>query len=361
MSDAGEFATALLQRMAATGASDLHIASNAAPVYRIDGMLEPASGADALTPERVGDIIEALTTEGERHRLETERELDKALALAGGGRFRMNVGYDRGAPYATFRRINTHIPSLEELALPPVCERMTQLPRGLVLVTGPTGSGKSTTLAAMIDRINERDRRHIITIEDPIEYLHGNKRSMINQREVGADTRSFASALRHCLRQDPDVIMIGEMRDLETMASAITAAETGHLVFATLHTPDAPQTVDRIVDAFPAHQQQQIRLQLSMVIEAIISQVLLPADGGRIAACEVLIGTPAVRTLIREGKTHQLATAMATGAQQDMRTLDQQLATLVQQVRISRETALSFARTPAELERLLSNKLPHAA
>jgi twitching motility protein PilT len=231
-----------------------------------------------------------------------------------------------------------------------------------VLVTGPTGSGKSTTLAAMIDRINQRDSRHIVTVEDPIEFLHTNKRSIINQREVGTDTRSFADALRRVLRQDPDVILIGEMRDLETMASAITAAETGHLVFATLHTPDAAQTIDRIVDSFPGSQQQQVRLQLSMVIEGIISQVLVPdaAGTGRVAACEVMLGTPAIRNLVRESKTHQIATAMATGALQGMRTLDQDLADLVRRNVITRDTALDFARQPEELDRLI-NARAHAA
>ena len=243
--------------------------------------------------------------------------------------------------FFSFRRVNDRVLSIEDLGLPPVCDRLTKLPRGLVLVTGPTGSGKSTTLASMVDRINERDARHVVTIEDPIEFVHQNRRSIIEQREVGIDTTSFAEALRRVLRQDPDVILVGEMRDLETMSSAITAAETGHLVFATLHTPDAAQTIDRIVDAFPSHQQQQVRLQLSMAIEGIVSQVLIPtADAeGRVAVCEVMLGTPAIRNLIRESKTHQIPMMMATGAALGMRTLDQELANLVKSQSITRESA----------------------
>ncbi len=353
----------LLRWMAESGASDLHLALGTPPVYRRHGALEPSPGLPPLSPDDMARMIEAAADPRERARLEHERELDKALDVDGAGRFRVNIAFERGAPYMTFRRVNESVATIEELGLPAACERLTRLPRGLVLVTGPTGSGKSTTLASMIDRINERDRRHIVTVEDPIEYVHRNKLSLINQREVGSDTLSFAEALRHVLRQDPDVILVGEMRDLETMASAITAAETGHLVFATLHTPDAPQTIDRIVDAFPSHQQQQVRLQLAMVIEGIVSQVLIPnASGdGRVAACEVMVGTPAVRNLIRESKTHQVPTAMATGAQQGMRTLDQELAALVGRNAIARETALAHARNPEELERLLGRPIAHAA
>lgn len=349
---------ALLRTMVLQGASDLHVSLDTPPVLRIDGTLD-AIAAAPLSRGDLDEIVAAAATPDERARLEAERELDKGFTIEGIGRFRANIAFDRGAPYATFRRINETIASIDDLQLPVVCERATKLQRGLVLVTGPTGSGKTTTLAALVDRINERDRRHIVTIEDPIEYVHHNKRSVINQREVGSDTRSFAEALRHVLRQDPDVILIGEMRDLETIAAAITAAETGHLVFGTLHTPDAPQTVDRIIDSFPAHQQAQIRLQLSMVIEAIISQVLVPrADGiGRIAACEVMLGTPAIRNLVREGKSHQIPTAMSTGGQQDMRTLDQELADLVRRGAITRDAALAFARLPAEVGRLLNSAL----
>jgi twitching motility protein PilT len=308
-------------------------------------------------------MLPVVAADHERKRFEEERELDNALDIASVGRFRVNAGFERGQPYFSFRLVNDTVMTMEELHLPSVCERLTQLPRGLVLVTGPTGSGKSTTLAAMIQRINERDARHVITIEDPIEFIHHNQNSIIEQREVGVDTRSFAEALRRALRQDPDVILVGEMRDLDTMAAAITAAETGHLVFATLHTPDAPQTIDRIVDAFPAHQQQQMRLQLSMVIEAIVAQVLVPTVGDeeRIAACEVMLGTPAVRNLIREAKTHQIPNIIATGAQTGMKTLDQALAELVRERAITEETAYAYARMPEELGRLLGSGIAYAA
>lgn len=351
--------TELLLWMAQSGASDLHLSAGTPPVFRRHGALE---ASQRLTPLAQGDIETMLAdvlTPADRARLDEERELDKAFASAGAGRFRVNVGFERGGLFAAFRRVNEMPPTLEELDLPPVCESLTALPRGLVLVTGPTGSGKSTTLASMIDRINERDRRHIVTVEDPIEYVHANKGSVVHQREVGSDTHSFAEALRHVLRQDPDVILIGEMRDLETISSAITAAETGHLVLASLHTPDAPQTVDRIVDAFPNGQQQQVRLQLSMVLEAVISQVLVrTASGeGRVAACEVMLATPAVRNLIREAKTHQLAAALATGNLQGMRTLDQALALLVRRGAVAQETALEHARQPEELVRLIGGSL----
>jgi len=349
--------------MVESGASDLHLSINTPPIYRRNGALIASDNMRPLTSADLWAALTVIAGDHERARFENERELDNALDLKNIGRFRVNAAFERGEPYFSFRLVNDTVLSLEELNLPPVCDRLTRLPRGLVLVTGPTGSGKSTTLAAMIQRINERDARHIVTIEDPIEFMHRNRRSIIEQREVGVDTRSFAEALRRALRQDPDVILVGEMRDLETMSSAITAAETGHLVFATLHTPDAPQTIDRIVDSFPAHQQAQMRLQLSMVIEAIIAQVLVPAEGdrGRVAACEVMLGTPAIRNLIREAKAFQVPNVMATGAQMGMRTLDQALAELVRQRLISQETAASFARSPEELGRLLGNNISHAA
>jgi twitching motility protein PilT len=353
----------LLHWMVESGASDLHLSYNSPPIYRRNGALAPAANMLPMTTEDLLATLAEVAAEHDRARFEAERELDNALDVEGVGRFRVNAAFERGHPYFSFRLVNETVLSLGELRLPPVCERLTQLPRGLVLVTGPTGSGKSTTLAAMIQRINERDARHVITIEDPIEFVHHNKNSIIEQREVGVDTRSFSEALRRALRQDPDVILVGEMRDLETMAAAITAAETGHLVFATLHTPDAPQTIDRIVDSFPAHQQQQMRLQLSMVIEAIVAQVLVPTvgDEGRVAACEVMLGSPAVRNLIREAKTHQVPNIIATGAQSGMRTLDQALAELVRQRIITEETAYTFARMPEELGRLLGSNMAHAA
>ena len=353
----------LLRQMVESGASDLHLSYNSPPVLRLHGALIPVEHAQPLDAAALRDMLAVVASEHERERFEKERELDNALDLAGVGRFRVNAAFERGRPYFSFRLVNDTVMSIEELGLPPVCDRLTQLPRGLVLVTGPTGSGKSTTLAAMIERINEREARHVVTIEDPIEFVHHNRRSIIEQREVGVDTRSFAEALRRALRQDPDVILVGEMRDLDTMSAAITAAETGHLVFATLHTPDAPQTIDRIVDAFPAHQQQQIRLQLSMVIEGIVAQILVPTVGedDRIAACEVMLGTPAIRNLIREQKTHQIPNIIATGAQAGMRTLDQALAELVRQRAISRDTAFACARSPEELGRLLGGSAAYAA
>jgi twitching motility protein PilT len=353
----------LLRWMVDSGASDLHLSVNSPPVYRRNGALVPLAGVQALRGDDLREALAVVAGEDERSRFERERELDNAIDMPGIGRFRVNAAFERGQPYLSFRLVNETVSSLEELGLPPVCNRLTQLPRGLVLITGPTGSGKSTTLAAMIQRINERDARHIVTIEDPIEYVHRNRNSIIEQREVGVDTKSFAEALRRALRQDPDVILVGEMRDLETMAAAITAAETGHLVFATLHTPDAPQTIDRIVDSFPAHQQQQMRLQLSMVIEGIVAQVLMPTPGGegRVAACEVMLGTPAIRNLIREAKTFQILNVMATGAQMGMRTLDQALADLVRQGLATRDTADAFARSPEELGRLLGGSAAYAA
>jgi twitching motility protein PilT len=352
----------LLRWMAETGASDLHLSHNTPPVFRRHGALAPAPGLPPMTSPDLWGVLEVLANEVDRERFERDRELDKALELAGVGRFRVNAAFERGHLYFSFRLVNDAVMSIEDLGLPSVCNRLTQLPRGLVLVTGPTGSGKSTTLASMIDRINERDARHVVTVEDPIEFVHRNKRSIIEQREVGVDTHSFAGALRHVLRQDPDVILVGEMRDLETMASAITAAETGHLVFATLHTPDAPQTIDRIVDAFPSYQQQQVRLQLSMVVEGILSQILLPTESGdgRVAACEVMIGTPAIRNLIRESKTYQVPMMMATGAAIGMRTLDQELADLVKRRAISHETAFAYARSTEELGRLLGGSAAYA-
>jgi twitching motility protein PilT len=270
-------------------------------------------------------------------------------------RFRVNAFYQRGAIGAAFRLIPVALTSIDDLGLPPVVHELTRKPRGFVLVTGPTGSGKSTSLAAMIDEINTTRDEHIMTIEDPIEFLHAHKRCLVNQRELGADAQSFADALRAALRQDPDVILVGEMRDLETIATALTAAETGHLVFATLHTQDTAQTIDRVIDVFPAHQQGQVRVQLSVALEGIITQQLLPlADGsGRVAACEALVPNSAVRNLIREGKTHQIRSVLQTSSAQGMQTMEAALATLVRAGKISRELAESRSSTPEELGRLL--------
>jgi twitching motility protein PilT len=284
-------------------------------------------------------------------------ELDTSHTVPGAGRFRVNVLKQRGSLGAVFRHIPFEILSAEQLGIPPVVAGFADLPRGLVLVTGPTGSGKSTTLAAVLDLVNQRRASHIVTVEDPIEFLHPHKRSLVDQREVGADTKSFADALKHVLRQDPDVILVGELRDLETISSAITAAETGHLVLGTLHTQDAPQAIDRMIDVFPTNQQQQVRMQLAASIQGIVTQQLLKrSDGrGRVAAVEVLVGTPAVRNLIREGKTHQIYSAMQAGANFGMQTMDAALVALVGKRAITMAEALSASSNPDEIRRLSSS------
>jgi len=309
-----------------------------------------------MAPADVQAILERITNAQQREAFERDYELDMAYSVSGLGRFRVNACLQRGTVALSFRPIPLTVPRIEELGLPEVVKTLAMKPRGLVLVTGPTGSGKSTTLAAMIDYINENRRCRIITIEDPIEFLHRDKRSMIIQRELGMDTHSFAAALKHVLRQDPDVILVGEMRDLETIQAAITAAETGHLVLATLHTVSAAQTVDRIIDVFPANQQPQVRLQLSTLLEGVLCQTLLPrANGqGRVLAMEVMVGTPAVGNLIREGKTHQLPSVLQTGAQFGMQTLDQALKALYQRKLITLQDALARAANPNELRRLLA-------
>lgn len=335
--------------------SDLHIVAGVPPILRIDGDVQ-RTNHPALMPEDTRRLMYSLLTDAQKARFERENELDFSVSVSGLARFRVNVHMQRGSVAAAIRVIPHEILTFETLGLPPICTELCRRPRGLVLVTGPTGSGKSTTLASMIDKINEERACHIITVEDPIEYLHQHKRSVIEQREIEADTSTFSSALKYALRQDPDVILIGEMRDLETIAAAVTAAETGHLVFATLHTTDAAQTVDRIIDVFPPHQQQQIRMQLSVVLEGIFSQVLLPkASGrGRVLASEVLIGTPAVQSLIREGKTHQLYATMETSTKYGMQTLDRALLHLYKRRLISHETALTKARKKEELARVMA-------
>jgi twitching motility protein PilT len=287
--------------------------------------------------------------------LETDWQIDFAYAIPGRARFRVNAYYQRAAIGAAFRLIPFSIKSLDELGMPSALHEMAKKPRGFVLVTGPTGSGKSTTLAAVVDEINRSREEHIMTIEDPIEFLHGHKKCIVNQREIGSDAISFAHGLKAALRQDPDVILVGEMRDLETIHTALTAAETGHLVFATLHTQDTPQTIDRIIDVFPASQQQQVRVQLSVALQGIVTQQLLPtADGaGRVAACEVLLATPAIRNLIREGKTHQIYSSLQTGGNLGMQTMDAALATLVRSGKITQQLAEARSSTPEELRRLL--------
>ena len=350
----------LLRMLVAKDASDLHIRAGEPPVMRIHGELTRTE-FPPLTGEDIEKLLYVILNEERKRRFEEFKELDLSYAIPGLARFRVNMFRQRGHTGAVMRLIPIRVKTIDELFLPPVTKELALRPRGLILVTGPTGSGKSTSLAAMINHINIHERSHVITIEDPIEFMHTDNQSAINQRELGMDTHSFAAALKHVMRQNPDVILVGEMRDLETISLAITAAETGHLVFATLHTTDAPQTVDRVIDVFPPEQQQQIRMQLSVTLQAVISQTLLPrADiGGRIAAFEVMVATPAIRALIREGKTHQLYTDIQTGGQFGMQTMDASLAGLVRAGKITQQMAESRAHAPDELRRLLGS--PSAA
>jgi twitching motility protein PilT len=348
----------LLEVVLERGASDLHITSGTPPTIRVHGSLQRLDQYPKLTPEELQRMIYSILAQKQRERLEQELELDVSYSLPGKARFRVNVYFQRDALGAAFRLIPFEIKSIEDLGLPMQIEEFARLPRGLVLVTGPTGSGKSTTLASLVDVINEERDVHIMTVEDPIEFLHRHKRALVNQREVGHDTTSFAQALKHVLRQDPDVILVGEMRDLETISTALTAAETGHLVFATLHTQDAPQTIDRIIDVFPPFQQQQVRVQLAVTLQGIVTQQLLATvDGrGRAASAEVLIATPAVRNLIREAKIHQIYSLMQAGGKFGMQTMDASLAQLVRAGKISRESALAQCHDPEELHRILGQE-----
>jgi twitching motility protein PilT len=345
----------LLRIVVEKGASDLHLCAGVPPVIRLDGRLIPTNYEKA-TPQDTQRLMYDILTDEQIQRFESTLELDFSYSLGKMARFRVNVYRDRGAVAAAFRLIPTRIPTIRELNLPPVLEELTRLPRGLIIVTGPTGSGKSTTQAAMINQINMERSVHIVTIEDPIEYLHTHRFSIINQRELGQDTRSFHNALRAVLREDPDVILVGEMRDPETIALAITAAETGHLVLATLHTNSASTTIDRIVDVFPPGQQEQIRIQLSNSIQAVICQQLLPRAGqpGRVPAVEVMIATPAIRNLIRENKAHQIASVIQTSANVGMQTMDQSLRDLYMKGWITLEEALSRAMNPDELKKMMS-------
>jgi len=323
------------------------------------GELVPVENSRPLTPRDAQAMIMGLLSEEQRRRFETELELDFAYSIPGVSRFRANVFQQRNSIGAVFRVIPLLIPTIDELALPKVARFLAERPRGLVLVTGPTGSGKSTTLAAIIDHINASRPLHIITLEDPIEFMHRNKKAYVNQREIGEDTHSFAAALKRVLRQDPDVILVGEMRDLETISAAITAAETGHLVLATLHTTGGPETIDRIIDVFPPHQQQQVRMQLSNTLEGVLSQVLLRHTDGRsrVMAMEIMLGIPAIRNLIREGKTHQMATIIQGGGSLGMQTLDQHLKNLLQSGKITFEEAISKAQNPRELAGMVGRTL----
>jgi twitching motility protein PilT len=346
---------ALLERMVALNASDLHVTAGTSPCVRVHGTLQPVEGTEPLTPDDTHQMLYRILSTEQQKNLELERNIDLAYSIPGLARFRVNVFFQRGALGAAFRLIPTEIKTLEELGIPPTLHQLTENPRGLVLVTGPTGSGKSTTLAALIDEINRKRSEHILTIEDPVEFVHRHKKCIVNQREIGPDATSFANALRAALREDPDVILLGEMRDLETIGTAITAAETGHLVFATLHTQSAPSTVDRIIDAFPAAQQEQIRVQLAATLEGVVTQALLPtADGsGRVPALEILFPDDAVRNLIRQGKVEQIYSVMQTGSGKGMQTMEQSLADLTIKRIITLDVALSRSSRPDQLFGLL--------
>ncbi len=351
-----DFAEILLE-VVARRASDLHLSAGAHPTVRVRGRLSPLEEYPKLSANDTREIVYSILTNDQRQRLETHWQLDFAYSIPGQARFRVNTYFQRGAMGAAFRLIPFGLSSIEELGLPPAVHEFTRRPRGFVLVTGPTGSGKSTSLAAMIDAINTTRDEHIMTIEDPIEFLHSHKRCLVNQRELGSDAQSFSDALTAALRQDPDVILVGEMRDLETISTALTAAETGHLVFATLHTQDTAQTIDRVIDVFPSHQQGQVRVQLSVALQGIMTQQLLPtADGsGRVVACEVLVPSPAIRNLIREGKTHQIYSTLQTGSSLGMQTMDAALASLVRQGKVTQKLAESRSTSPEELRRLLGS------
>jgi twitching motility protein PilT len=351
---------AALQQVLFTGASDLHVTANAAPMLRVDGGLSPVSGASVWSADKVRAALGSLLSPLQRENFDRELELDFAYTISASARFRVNFYQQRGAIGAAFRLIPTTIKTLDQLGVPDSVARFSTLPRGLVLVTGPTGSGKSTTLAALIDLVNRSRADHIVTVEDPIEFMHGNKRSLVNQREVGADTHSFANALKHVLRQDPDVILVGEMRDLETISVALTAAETGHLVFATLHTQSAAASIDRVIDVYPPHQQDQVRTQLSATLQGVVSQTLVKkAQGsGRVVATEVLVTTPAISNLIREGKSYQITSSMQAGRELGMHTMDQHLAQLVDEGQITRNSAFEKAHDPETLTRLIQRSAP---
>jgi len=345
----------LLQTLVEKGASDLHITAGSPPLIRLDGKVLPMNHPP-LAPAETKQLIYSVLTDAQKQRFEEENELDLSFGLKGISRFRANVFIQRGAVAAAIRVIPFQILTFEQLGLPHVINDLVKKPRGLILVTGPTGSGKSTTLAAMIDKINNERHEHIITIEDPIEYLHPHKKCVVNQREVNADTKSFKAALKYILRQDPDVVLVGEMRDLETIEAALTIAETGHLTLATLHTNSCAQTMNRIIDVFPAHQQPQVRAQLSFVLEGVISQQLLPkVNGGRVLAMEIMAPTPAIRNLIREDKVHQIYSSMQTGQNKyGMQTMNQSLYELYVRRFITLEEAMGRSSIPEELQSMIS-------
>ena len=344
----------LLEACIKHGASDLHIQVGLPPILRIDGSLVPIPNTPILTTEIVDTLIFSTLDSMQRETLAKDKEFDYSFAFGEIARFRVNAFNEKGHLAAAFRLIPTKMPTIEELGMPQVISGFADYPRGLVLVTGPTGSGKSTTLAAIINKINSEKSVHILTIEDPIEFTHKSKRSLVAQREVHYDTHSFSRALKSALREDPDVVLLGEMRDLETISAAITIAETGHLVFATLHTNSAAQSVDRMIDVFPAEQQPQIRSQLAGILMAVCSQRLVPAiGGGRVCAAEIMVANTAIRSIIREGKTHQLDTAIQTGASEGMQTMDRTLAKLVQQGTVTYDSAREYAVDVREFERIV--------
>ncbi len=347
----------LLRQMVAAGASDVHIKAGSPPGYRIDGNLVPQTQIGYLTPDHTWALAQQMLNDEQIGRFTKDRDIDLSYSVKDCARFRVNVLVQRDSVAMVIRQIPDRIPTVEDLKLPQICIDLASKPRGLVLVTGPTGSGKSTTLAAIIDYINEHEQGHILTMEDPLEFVHKDKKCFVTQRQVGQDTKSFQEGLRRALRQDPDVILIGEMRDLETISMALTAAETGHLVFGTLHTTSAISTVDRIVDVFGAEAQQQVRIQLSSALQGVISQCLLPTPGGgRVAAREILVATDGIRALIREGKTAQMLNLLQTGKQYGMTTLEMDLMDLVRKGTITMDDALAKANRPGELERNLQSK-----
>ena len=353
---------AALNSVVAAGASDLHVTVNSPPMVRIDGGLRPIPGLEMWDAAKVTTALHSIMSSSHHEIFERELELDFAYTLSESARFRVNFYQQRNVIGAAFRLIPTQIKQLSELGVPEKLAKFAQLPRGLVLVTGPTGSGKSTTLAALIDLVNSTRADHIVTVEDPIEFMHSNKMSLVNQREVGHDTHSFNNALKHVLRQDPDVILIGELRDLETISVALTAAETGHLVFATLHTQDAAQTVDRVIDVFPPHQQGQVRAQLAATLQGVVCQTLVKkVGGGRAVATEILVTTPAISNLIREGKTYQIHSAMQAGRDLGMHTMDQHLADLVNAGQISHTAAYEKAHDLEDLKQLIQRSASGAS
>ena len=348
----------LLTIMIERGASDLHITTGSYPQIRLHGKLIPLNQFEMLTPQDTQRLSYSVLNEGQKQKFEEDNELDLSFGIQGLARFRCNIYRQRGAVAGAIRVIPFKIRSFNELGLPPIVEQLAERPKGLILVTGPTGSGKSTTLAAMIDKINAERHDHIVTIEDPIEFVHQHKQCLVNQREVFADTHSFKNALKSILRQDPDVVLVGEMRDLETVQAALTIAETGHLTFGTLHTNSCAQTMNRIIDVFPTAQQGQVRAQLSLVLEGVLSQTLVPtADGrGRCMAMEIMVATPAIRNLIREEKIHQIYSSMQAGSKFGMQTMNQSLCDLALKRKISREEALNRSTLPDELDQLMKSQ-----